>query len=105
MATIADLNKNEAVDNNVVTDNVLNEQVKALEVPVENQQVAENKVSPAEVYKDDPDKDIDSAQADEQLDTKLDTPPAVTPPAPPTSDAEILFAAVNNLSDASLVAP
>ena len=97
MATIADLNKNEAVDNNVVTDNVLNEQIKTLEVPVENQQVVENKVSPAEVYRNDPDKDIDNVQVDEQvdeqLDTRLDTPPAVAPPAPSTSDAEVLFAA------------
>tara|TARA_R110002110_G_scaffold415568_1_gene651121 strand:- start:34 stop:4512 length:4479 start_codon:yes stop_codon:yes gene_type:complete len=40
MATIADLNKNEAVDNNVVTNNILTEQMDGLEMPVE-QQVAQ----------------------------------------------------------------
>ena len=83
MATIADLNKNEAVDNNVVTDNVLNEQMKALEVPVENQQVAENVP-------------VEEAVVEPKVETtevKPEVKTDVTPPAPSTSDAEVLFAA------------
>ena len=84
MATPMDLAKNEAVDNNVVTDNVLNEQMKALEVPVENQQVVEN--VPVEEAAVEP--KVETAEVKPEIETDV-----APPPQKPISDAEILFAA------------
>jgi len=54
MATIADLNKNEAVDKNVVTNNILTEQMDGLEIPVEQQVAQVEEIDPIVVTEEQP---------------------------------------------------
>tara|TARA_R110002051_G_scaffold256536_1_gene315634 strand:+ start:4934 stop:9490 length:4557 start_codon:yes stop_codon:yes gene_type:complete len=89
MATTMDLAKNEAVDNNVVTDNVLTEQMEKLNMPV----VAQN--TPVEVYEEDVNKDIDSVQVDEEAPVELAAQPEVQPVRKPVAEADVLAAGVS----------